>query len=61
MVDSNSPCATSKFIARTANRRRLNTLPKEIPDLDDKNEKADADLEQIIQSIVMDETLIAEK
>lgn len=40
---------------------RLNALQKEISDLNDKKEKADQDLEQIIQAIVLDETLMAEK
>ena len=40
---------------------RLNTLQKEIADLNDKKDKADEDLDQIIQGIVMDETLIAQK
>src|SRR5579862_5295565 len=40
---------------------RLNTLQKEIADLNDKKDKADEDLDQIIQGIVMDENLIAEK
>ena len=40
---------------------RLNTLQKEISDLNDKKDKADEDLDQVIQGIVMDETLIAQK
>jgi hypothetical protein len=36
-------------------------LQKEISDLDDKKDKADEDLDQITQSIVMDENLIAAK
>jgi predicted nucleic acid-binding Zn-ribbon protein len=40
---------------------RLNTLQKEISDLNDKKDKADEDLDQIIQGIVIDETLMAEK
>jgi hypothetical protein len=40
---------------------RLNTLQKEIADLNEKQDKADEDLDQIIQGIVMDENLIAAK
>jgi hypothetical protein len=40
---------------------RLNTLQKEISDLDAKKDKADQDLDEIIQGIVMDENLIAQK
>jgi hypothetical protein len=40
---------------------RLNVLQKEISDLNDKKDKADEKLDRIIQGIVMDETLIAEK
>lgn len=40
---------------------RLNVLQKEISELNDKKEKADEDLDQIIQGIVMDENLIAQK
>jgi hypothetical protein len=40
---------------------RLNVLQKEISDLDDRKDKADEDLDQITQSIVMDENLIAAK
>src|SRR5579862_8291519 len=40
---------------------RLNTLQEEIADLNDKKDKADEDLDQVIQGIVMDENLIAEK
>lgn len=40
---------------------RLNILQKEISDLNDKKDKADEELDRIIQGIVMDETLIAEK
>jgi predicted nucleic acid-binding Zn-ribbon protein len=40
---------------------RLNVLQKEISDLNDKKDKADEKLDRIIQDIVMDETLIAEK
>jgi len=40
---------------------RLNVLQKEISDLNDKKDKAERELDQIIQGIVMDEPLIAEK
>jgi hypothetical protein len=40
---------------------RLNALQKEISDFNDKKEKADQDLDQIVQAIVMDESLIAAK
>ena len=40
---------------------RLNILQKEISDLNDKKDKADEELDRIIQGIVLDETLIAEK
>jgi chromosome segregation ATPase len=36
---------------------RLFALPKEISDLDERKDKADEDLEQTIQAIVIDESL----